>query len=147
MTATADVRLEARETSKLVYATNGVVSVALGFLFAFLLSADGTLRGVWILLLPLVGIAFNATGFVRPKRLEFSEVGLKYRPVWGASVFLKWREVDGFGVSVVTSFGSGFITWKSHRSGVPWWSRRGNLGSFLEPQLLREELERRASLR
>ena len=147
MTTTVDVRLEVRETSKLVYATNGVVSVALGFLFAFLLSADGTSGAVWILLLPLVGIAFNATGFVRPKRLEFSEAGLKYRPVWGPSVFLEWRDVDGFGVSVVTSLGSGFITWRSRRSGGTWWSRRGSLGLFLEPQPLREELERRASLR
>jgi hypothetical protein len=90
---------------------------------------------------PVSGILFNATGLIRPKRIELKRDELNYRPVWGRSRTVIRTDIVEFGV-IYFRGRSGFVTCKTgaHRM----LSRRGpryGFGFFSDAYSLADRLE------
>ena len=129
------------ETSKIVYGALLFAWVFVAFLSTALIALDGATLGAAFIALPIIGILFSATGFLRPKRIQLNGETLTYRPVWGRSLLLPRADIASFDILIVDHRGSGFLICKmqpdaSHRG------RRHNLGYLLLPDELIGPLRR-----
>ncbi|WP_420477989.1 hypothetical protein [Brevundimonas sp. FT23028] len=123
---------EARETPKVLYAVNFVLSVIGAFLITIATAYENP---GWMVSLPLLGLAvgsilFNATGFVRPKRIDLTSEGLRYRPVWGRTMAVRRMDIAAFDTFTIR-YGSGFVSLETRAD--PLTGRRGSrkgLGFF-----------------
>ena len=105
---------EVRETSKVVYAANFVLSVMGAFLISIAIAMDNP---GWVVALLILGLAvgsilFNATGFARPKRIELDRDGLRCRPVWGRSFAVRRTDIERFDTFTIAYTG-GFVSLKT----------------------------------
>ncbi len=129
------------ETSKIVYGALLFSWVFVAFMSSALIALEGTTSGSSLIAVPVIGILFSATGFLRPKRIELNGAALAYRPVWGPRLVLQKADIASFGVCMVSYHGSGFLICKMRRD-VLKGGRRHNIGFVLVPDELLKALRR-----
>ena len=123
------------ETSKIVYGALLFAWVFVAFMSSALIALEGTTPGSALIAIPIIGILFSATGFLRPKRIQLDPETLTYRPVWGRTLVLRRTDIASFGVFIVSYHGSGFLICKSRPEAMNG-GRRHNLGYLLLPDEL-----------
>ena len=123
------------ETSKIVYGALLFSWIFVAFLSTALIALDGATLGAVFIAVPIIGILFSATGFLRPKKIQLNGETLTYRPIWGRSLLLRRADIASFDILIVDHRGSGFLICKMQ----PDASNRGcrhNLGYLLLPDEL-----------
>ncbi len=123
------------ETPRVLYGALMVFWTLCALLILALIAQDGRPGDTAVVLIPIIGLLFSATGLLRQKRIELSGEMLTYRPVWGRTRALRRRDIEAFDVFVLNSRGSGFLICKMRpglSDGAGMWRRR-NLGFLLMP--------------
>lgn len=120
------------ETSKIVYGALLFSWVFVAFLSTALIAHEGTTPGAAFIAVPIIGILFSATGFLRPKRFELNRETLAYRPVWGRTLVVQRADIATFDIFVMHHNGSGFLICKT-RPEILNGARRHNLGYVVVP--------------
>lgn len=125
---------QSKVTSVAAYAVGALLWMVAAFLAAAIsaFGKDGVGDTLTALLFPVLGLLFNVTGLIRPKRIQLDAKGLHYRPVWGRSRDVPWEAFAAWDVIVINAIGSGFVIYRQHGSKMGW---RG-LGFFIQPAAL-----------
>jgi len=123
------------ETSKIVYGALLFAWVFVAFMSSALIALEGATSGSALVAIPIIGILFSATGFLRPKRIQLNGEALTYRPVWGRTLFLRRDDIASFGVFILSYHGTGFLICRMRPEALNG-GRRHNLGYLLSPDEL-----------
>ena len=115
--------------------------VFVAFMSSALIALEGRTDDSVLMVVPIVGILFSATGFLRPKRIQLNGEALTYRPVWGRTLVLRRADIASFGVFILSYHGTGFLICKM-RPETSNGGRRHNLGYLLSPDELVGTLQR-----
>ncbi len=129
------------ETSKIVYGAWLFAWVFVAFMSTALIALEGRTNDSVLMAVPIIGILFSATGFLRPRRIQLDREMLTYRPVWGRSLVIRRADVASFDIFILHYSGSGFLICKI-RPDVLNGGRRHNLGFVLLPDELVRTLQR-----
>ncbi len=129
------------ETSKIVYGALLFAWIFVAFMSTALIALEGRTDDSVLMAVPIIGILFSATGFLRPKRIQLNGEALTYRPVWGRTLVLRRAGIASFDIFIVDHRGSGFLICKLRPEALNR-GRRHNLGYLLLPDELVGTLRR-----